>query len=400
MAHVRDQWFRTGPDGSRVKSARHGVGRRWLTSYADGTGRRHARSFERRADAERYVAEMAADVSRGRYLDPAGGRTVFGDYARGWLASQTFDPSTRAQVELRLRLHTLPTWESVALGAIKPSTVQAWLSGLRSSMAASTARQVFVHFSAILRAAVEDDLIGKNPCTSRAVTRPIVPRRRIVPWERAAVLAVIDAHPARYAALGAVAAGAGLRQGEIFGLAVEDIDFLRRVIHIVRQVKYVPSELIFSAPKYESARDVPLSDGLAVVLAEHIRQFPPVAVTLAWKDPAAVKVRLVTASLIFTSREHKPLNSNYINASIWKPALVAAGVPPTRENGMHALRHFCASNWLEQGVSIRAVAEYLGHRDEAFTLRTYTHFMPSAEDKTRSATDALFVRSKASAAQP
>jgi len=47
-------------------------------------------------------------------------------------------------------------------------------------------------------------------------------------------------------------------------------------------------------------------------------------------------------------------------------------VPTTRDNGMHALRHYCASNWLEQGVSIRAVAEYLGHRDESFTPRTYT----------------------------
>ncbi|MHB8452261.1 MAG: hypothetical protein ACYDAQ_17695 [Mycobacteriales bacterium] len=44
-------------------------------------------------------------------------------------------------------------------------------------MAASTARQVFVHFSAVLRVAVEDELIGKNPCTSGAVTRPASPQR-------------------------------------------------------------------------------------------------------------------------------------------------------------------------------------------------------------------------------
>ena len=39
---------------------------------------------------------------------------------------------------------------------------------------------------------------------------------------------------------------------------------------------------------------------------------------------------------------------------------------------MHALRHSCASTWLERGVSIKAVSEYLGHADPGFTLRVYT----------------------------
>lgn len=58
-------------------------------------------------------------------------------------------------------------------------------------------------------------------------------------------------------------------------------------------------------------------------------------------------------------------------------------MPDTRENGMHALRHYFASVLLEGGVSIRAVAAYLGHADPGFTLRTYTHLMPTAEDRIR-----------------
>ncbi|HVA60204.1 MAG TPA: tyrosine-type recombinase/integrase [Mycobacteriales bacterium] len=194
--------------------------------------------------------------------------------------------------------------------------MQAWLAGLRSSMAPSSARQIFVHFSAILRAAVEDDLIVKNPCQSSAMSRPTVPRRRVVPWSRDQVVAVMAAHPDRYRALPPVAAGAGLRQGEIFGLTVEDIDFLRRTIHVVRQVKYVPNQLIFAPPKYSSTPDVPLSDALAMVLAEHIRVCPPIEVTLPWKDPDAPKAPTASATLVFTSRERKPLNKNYVNAFI------------------------------------------------------------------------------------
>jgi integrase len=42
---------------------------------------------------------------------------------------------------------------------------------------------------------------------------------------------------------------------------------------------------------------------------------------------------------------------------------------------------------LEAGVSIKALSEYLGHADPGFTLRTYTHLMPSTEEKAREAVD-------------
>ncbi len=38
---------------------------------------------------------------------------------------------------------------------------------------------------------------------------------------------------------------------------------------------------------------------------------------------------------------------------------------------MHALRHYYASALLAGGVDIRALSEYLGHHDPAFTLRIY-----------------------------
>ena len=50
---------------------------------------------------------------------------------------------------------------------------------------------------------------------------------------------------------------------------------------------------------------------------------------------------------------------------------------------MHALRHFYASVLLDAGESIRALAGYLGHTDPGFTLRTYTHLMPTSEDRAR-----------------
>lgn len=90
---------------------------------------------------------------------------------------------------------------------------------------------------------------------------------------------------------------------------------------------------------------MPLPDAVATELAEHLRRWP------AEGD-----------DLVFTSREAKPINRNHFNPYTWKPALEAAGVPPVRDNGMHALRHFYASVLIDAGESVRAVADYLGPR--------------------------------------
>ncbi|CCH35593.1 hypothetical protein ABZ816_13410 [Actinosynnema sp. NPDC047251] len=45
---------------------------------------------------------------------------------------------------------------------------------------------------------------------------------------------------------------------------------------------------------------------------------------------------------------------------------------------------------LSQGVSIKELAEYLGHEDPGFTLRTYTHLMPSSHERARKAVDRVF----------
>ncbi len=65
-------------------------------------------------------------------------------------------------------------------------------------------------------------------------------------------------------------------------------------------------------------------------------------------------------------------------------------MPTTRQNGMHVLRHTYASVLLDAGENIKALAAYLGHADPGFTLRIYTHLLPSSEDRTRRAIDQAF----------
>ncbi len=81
---------------------------------------------------------------------------------------------------------------------------------------------------------------------------------------------------------------------------------------------------------------------------------------MPWETPSG---QPVTARLFLTSRESAALNRNYVNRSVWKPALREAGIAASRDQGMHGGRHYYASVQLEAGTSIRALAEYLGHDD-------------------------------------
>jgi integrase len=182
-----------------------------------------------RRGAEAFLVTVEADKLRGSYIDPQAGRITLRRYASGWLAAQTFDESTREATESRLRVHVYPYLGDRGLSAIRPCHVQAWDRALQQQNVAPTYRRVlFANLSAIFSAAVDDERIAKNPCRAASVKPPRLAARKVTPWSRDQVLQVHAALPARYRATATIAAGCGLRQGEVFGLAVDDVEFLGR----------------------------------------------------------------------------------------------------------------------------------------------------------------------------
>ncbi|MGH3965289.1 MAG: tyrosine-type recombinase/integrase [Pseudonocardiaceae bacterium] len=395
MGHVQDTWYRTVIDAAtgkhtREKTGLHGKGQRYRVRYLDPEGAERSKSFPDRQKkaADDFLVSTENDKRRGTYIDPNAGSQSFRAYAEAWLESQTFEESTREAVALRLRKHILPHLGRHTLAALSPTHIRTWDREMQKLGLAPSYRQVmFIHVQTILNAAVDDEKIRKNPCSASSVRKPQIPPRKVKPWPLEWVHAVHDALADRYRITVPLGAGVGLRQGELFGLAVDDVDFLGKTVHVVRQVKIVGQRPCFGPPKRGKTRDVPLPDSVGLALAQHIERYPPVAVTLPWQEPGG---ELVTARLIVYSRERTAAWRPVFNQWTWKPALSRADVPSARENGVHALRHFYASTLLDAGETITALAAYLGHSDPAFTLRVYTHLMPSSEERTRRAVDGVF----------
>ncbi len=369
---------RTATNGKRTVTYR--------VRWRETDGRARAKTFRRKVEADRFAAMVSADIVRGHYIDPDAGKVRFDDYAAQWLAAQTFEEGTVEMVELRFRLHVMPHLGSRNLADIQPSTIQGWLRTL-TGLSGNYQKVMYANVSSVFTAAVDDGLIPKNPCKAPSVRRPKSDPRKLKPWTREQAMAVRDQLPDQYKLVVDLGIGLGLRQGEIFGLSLDDIDLNTGEIEIKRQVKLLGSNRqLFGLPKGRKIRTVPLPDRVLELINDHVTRYPPRSVTLPW-DKSDGPER--TFDLILYSRESRALNRNYFNPKIWRPALRAAGLEAKRENGCHALRHFYASTLLDAGESILALSEYLGHADPGFTLRTYTHLMPSSTERTKAAIDAM-----------
>ena len=407
--HIQDRWYKveTGPDGRprKVKSERYGIGLRYRARYVGPDGTEQSKSFPDRQKslAEKWLTRIKADMDSGQFIDPKAGQITFRKYAAKWLDGLTTDLGSQEVVDRRIRLHAVPYLGTRPMGSFKPEHMRTWLNALNSAVPNATYRRaIYDSVSSLFNAAVDDGVIKANPCHAQSVKAPEPEPRLIQPWPEERVFAVRAGLPDRYAATVDAGGGCGLRQGEVFGLAEDNVDFDTGWVHVRQQIKRIGGTLVFAPPKRGKLRDAPLSPVIATGFHGHMSQFPPVDVTLPWKTPDGP---LVTRKLIFTSGAGKAIWRSYFDDYVWKPALASAGVIPAKrpgeryaaapDDGMHALRHFYASVLLDAGESIKALSVYLGHSDPGFTLRIYTHLMPSSEARTRTALSAVFLRKPA-----
>lgn len=336
--HIQDRWYKTepGPNGKpvRVKTDRHGIGLRYRARYIGPDGTEKSKSFpdKQKRKAEAWLSKTAADMDSGQYVDPKMAQTTFREYAERWLKAQTSDPASRESVNSQIRLHALPYLGSRPLGSFKPEHIRDWLAVLERAIPATSYRRViFSSVSAILNAAVDDEYMRKNPCSASTVRAPARNQQQIVPWAAGRVFAVQAALPEQYRAMVDLGAGCGLRQGEIFGLAKDEIRFSAGWVHVGCQVKVVSGELVFALPKRQKERDVPLSPQVAEALQRHLADFPPVAVTLPWARPDG---KPVTKHLLFVRPDGRSaVRRTDFNSRLWKSALVAANAIPCGRTG-------------------------------------------------------------------
>ena len=354
----------------------------WLARWRDPDGKQVKRTFPRRVDAERFLVGVEADMLRGQYVDPQD-RTTVEEFARHYASIQPHGPRTAKRVDAYIRNHLaeLPLGR-MRLQRVRASDVQAWATGRSQVLADTTLRNTVGFVRSVFAAAHHDGLIARDP--SRRIRLPEPEDRRVVPLTVAQVRALSAAMPERQAAMVVVQAGLGLRAGELLGLRVSDVNFLRREVSVECQLEPGSRERSRVDPKTKrSRRTIPLPLVVADAIARHLTEWP------AAEDGS-----------LWTTRTGRVPRHDHYNKSIAaavervnvqavkQPAADRLTVPEGTTS--HALRHHYASVLIFAGASVIEVAERLGHKDAALVLRTYGHLFEGQEDRTRRAIDAAW----------
>lgn len=334
---------------------------RWR-EYPGGPER--ARHFRLKRDADRHVALMESDVARGVYVDPSAGRVSLADVMANYIAAQPWRHNTMVNARNSLE-HVRAHFADRPIGGLRQSDVQAFIAHLSAAgLEPRTVQTIYSYVRKSFRAAVDDGVIGRDP--SNRVKLPRFDGAEIVVPTVNEVLALLDAAPVGFRAAIVLGAGAGLRAGEIAGLTVDRVDFLRREIRVDRQW-HGKLDRFEPLKSKASNRTVPAGDRVLEELAAH------------------VAAHGTGEHGVIVHADGRPLNSNRMD---WRWERTVAGSSSTAT--LHDLRHHYASSLISAGCSIVAVQRALGHSAASITLDTYGHLMPNDSDRIRTAVDAAW----------
>ncbi|WP_306424539.1 site-specific integrase [Methylobacterium oxalidis] len=293
-----------------------------------------SKSFDTRADAERWARSLEAELDRNGALPdtrPAENTTLAQILVR---YRDEVSPNKRSHVSEISRINAilrrpichrtlallstadLAAYRDERLKAVAPATVIRELSTI--SHAIDTARREWgIH-------------LAQNPC--RLVRRPSPPRgrtRRLEGGEEQLLLAAADKGRVRYLRpLIVLAIETGMRRGELLSLLWEHIDLEKRVAHLPMTKNGVPRDVPLSTRAVETLRGLQTGESATVFTAA------PNAVRLAWER--------------LTRR---------------------VGL---QDLHLHDLRHEAVSRLFEKGLNVAEVASISGHR-ELRMLARYTH---------------------------
>ncbi len=198
----------------------------------------------------------------------ARGQILFREWQEKWFTSRIMRRATERAYGATLRVHLVPAFGDLMLKQITPLTVRAFVTRLSEERSPKTVRNAHALLSNVLRDAVLEGLLLTNPCIGVRL-----PKDR--PYEAVflsppQIDKLVEAVPEHYRTLVQLAAGTGMRWGEIAGLKRQRVDLLRRRLEVVETLEDIDGVLTFGQPKSaRSRRTISLPPHLVEVLARH-----------------------------------------------------------------------------------------------------------------------------------
>jgi integrase len=345
----RETWYGRWRVGDRRVNRR--VGPKRHVASSDGLTLSQAERELRRL----MESEISVPITARMTLVQAGERYCDHAEAKGRKRSTVMD--YRSAVRTHFASFTKP------LEAITPADVERFMRDQqRKGRSAKSIRNWVGILSATFNYARRQGWCSSNPCGSVELPRvDASDDTRFLSAEELTALLRATGGNGRFAETDRVlyltAAMTGMRQGELLALRWQDVDWTASKIR-VRQ-NYVRGE--YGSPKTRrSTRSTPMADTLGAELERHFQRSD-------WQGDQ---------DLVFPNPDTgQPLGRTKLTKR-YKDALERAGV---REVRFHDLRHTFGTAMASSGVPMKALQEWLGHRDSRTTDR-YADYAPGQRE--------------------
>ncbi len=295
------------------------------------------------------------------------------EYLDQWLKDGEWRPNTYRLRRLAVDRHIVPHIGVRHVADLDVDDVKLLLRKLKDlDVGTATRKQVHMTLNSALNLLYRERKIVFNPCSLVAAPR-YEPKDKAV-LDRYQLRRLMETAEGQTQVLVVMAATLGMREGELFGLLWECVDFDRRTVAVVRQLtEEVGGRLCLSPLKTKASRRTLELPDLAL------------RVLKAWCDRR--RATGYSGPLVFTDSEGKPLRkSNFIRRN-FKPLLRLAELPDV---DFHSLRHSSNSFLIEEGADPILVARRNGHVSTRMVLDRYGHMFEGARRQAAETMDRVF----------
>jgi integrase len=354
---------------------------RWQVRYRTPAGDMQAAptTFPNRAQADRWLSLIEADLERGDWRDPRLGRITFAEWVDFYLdASNHKRPTTLSRDRHVLGSHFLPVFGDRHMANITPLDVRHAVERMSKRLAPSTVRTNYGVLKTVFNSAVEADVIGKTPCRGIKVMQ--FKSREPEPLTPAQVDALASAIDEEYRPVIYLAAVLGLRWSEVAGLRVRHLDFLNRRLRLVETTAEVDGHLLEHQETKSKAgtRTLAVPLFLMEMLSAHL----------------AARGRPGPDELVFVTRRGRPLRASNFRTKVWSRAVRASGLEGLT---FRDLRHVATSFMVQAKEHPRVIQHRLGHSTSRLSMELYAHVDADSDQRAAAHLQEMFDASRASA---
>ncbi|WP_022684604.1 tyrosine-type recombinase/integrase [Sphingobium bisphenolivorans] len=371
MTSIRKRSW-NAPDGSE-KTA-------WLVDYRDQAGKRRAKSFARKKDAEAWLVGAAWQVSQGVHTPDSASVTVK-KAAELWIEkaeAEDRERSTVKQYKELERLHISPLIGSVKLSRLTMPMVEQYRDDLIATRSRAMAGKAVRALSMVLAEAQRRGLVAQNVAKGVKVVRQGREKAKIEIPTKQELKALLTAATDDEKPLIMTAILTGLRSSELRGLRWADVNLKKATISVSQRADQWGE---IGPPKSAAGfRTVPISPALVTVLKAWKLRCPNSTLDLVF--PTTTGTPQLHQNML--RRKFIPLQ---VRAGVTRPKLDAKDKPVmdqegqpvlTGRYGFHALRHAAASGWIAQRIDLKRLQIWIGHENIQLTIDTYGHLIVDA----------------------